>query len=127
MKVLGINWVGVKTDAFGPSCAFFTDVMGLEISYRRADFAVLELPDGDKLEFFGPGGPDPESQFRHNQVVAGFWVADIEGARAELLAGGAELLGELEGTDGGYQWQHFRAPDGKVFELCSDPGRALPD
>jgi hypothetical protein len=32
-----------------------------------------------------------------------------------------ELLGELHVSGGGEAWQHFRAPDGKVFELCSDP------
>lgn len=34
---------------------------------------------------------------------------------------GAEILGDLKKGGDGYAWQHFRAPDGKVFELCCDP------
>jgi predicted enzyme related to lactoylglutathione lyase len=124
MKILGISWVGVKTSEFDRSRDFFSQVMGIPISYQKADFVVLQLPDGDKLEFFGPEGPDHELQFSNNSVVAGFWVEDFESAREELARGGAELVGEPAGEPGGYRWQHFRAPDGKVFEVCSDPQRA---
>jgi predicted enzyme related to lactoylglutathione lyase len=126
VKVLGMSWVGVKTSDFARSRTFFSEVMGLAFSYERADFAMVRLPDGDKFELFGPEGPDPEPQFRNNAVVAGFWVDDFEGAREELRASGAELLGEVKGDPGGYRWQHFRAPDGKVFELISEPARPRP-
>jgi predicted enzyme related to lactoylglutathione lyase len=121
VKVLGINWVGVKTKEFDLTRSFFSGVMGVPVTFDRPDFAVMTLPSGDKVEIFGPAGPDPDSQFATNTVVAGFLVDDIEAARAELAAGGAELLGEIEGRPGGYRWQHFRSPDGKVFEVCSDP------
>ncbi|MGC1185734.1 MAG: VOC family protein [Candidatus Dormiibacterota bacterium] len=120
MKILGINWVGVKTADFDLTRSFFAEVMGLRVTFERPDFAVMRLPNGAKVEIFGPAGPDPDSQFAENAVVAGFLVDDIEAARAELLAGGVELLGEIEGRPGGDRWQHFRSPDGKVFELCSD-------
>jgi predicted enzyme related to lactoylglutathione lyase len=126
VKVLGISWAGVKTTEFDRSRDFFARVMGLTISYQKTDFAVLQLPDGDKLEIFGPHGPDPEQQFSNNSVVAGFWVEDFESAREELARGGAELVDEPGGETGGYRWQHFRAPDGKIFEICSDPLRASP-
>jgi hypothetical protein len=87
---------------------------------------MARLPDGDKFELFGREGPDPEPQFRNNGVVAGFWVEDFEGAREELLARGVELLGDPKGDSAGYRWQHFRATDGKVFELISDPARLSP-
>ena len=32
-----------------------------------------------------------------------------------------ELLGELRVLPDGYAWQHFRAPDGHVYELTADP------
>jgi hypothetical protein len=31
------------------------------------------------------------------------------------------LIGTKQAGGDGYLWQHFRAPDGKVFELVSDP------
>jgi len=123
LKILGINWVGVKTADFSQTRSSFAEVMGLAVSYEKADFAATVLPDGDKLEIFGPEGPDEATQFGDNSVVAGFRVEGIEAARAELQELGVVLLGETAGDPGGYQWQHFRAPDGKVFELCSDPRR----
>jgi catechol 2,3-dioxygenase-like lactoylglutathione lyase family enzyme len=102
--------------------AFFRDVIGLEAVAERDDFLVFRMPDGDQLEIFGPNGPNPVEQFAHDQVVAGLVVDDIDAAIAELRDAGIELIGEANGG-GGYTWQHFRAPDGKVFDLCSDPER----
>ena len=121
MKVLGVNWIGVKTKDFDLTQSFFAGVMGMPVTFERPDFAVLTLPSGDKVEVFGPSGPDLDSQFAANTVVADFLVDDTEAARAELAAAGAELLGEIEGRPGGNRWQHFRTPDGKVFPICSDP------
>ena len=60
--------------------------------------------------------------FERNSVVAGFLVDDMHAARDELApAPGVELLGELNVMPGGYAWQHFRAPDGLVYELTADP------
>lgn len=121
MKISSISWVGVKTSDFSGTRDFFSAVMGMQVVFEHADFAVLKLPSGDLLEVFGPEGPDPEFQFRRNEVVAGFEVDDMGAARDELVAGGAELLGEIQEDPGGHQWQHFRTPDGKVFELNFNP------
>ena len=121
MQVRGVNWTGVKTDRYDEMASFFCTVTGLNAVVEQADFTVFELPDGGKLEVFGPEGPDPAEQFAKNQVVAGFLFDAIEEAIAELRRAGVELLGELHAGGGGDSWQHFRAPDGKVFELCSDP------
>jgi predicted enzyme related to lactoylglutathione lyase len=123
MRVKGVSWVGVKTDQYAAMAAFFRDVVGLEAIAQRDDFLVFRLQDGDQVEIFGPHGPDPVEQFAHDQVVAGLLVDDIDDAIAELRAARVELIGEHDHGGGGYSWQHFRAPDGKVFELCSDPQR----
>ena len=47
-------------------------------------------------------------------VAAGFAVADLPAAVDELRAAGVELLGEPGPT-----WQHFRGPDGNVYELVA--------
>jgi hypothetical protein len=53
---------------------------------------------------------------------AGFLVDDIEAARNERArTPNVELLGELRAPPDGYAWQHFRAPDGYVYELTADP------
>jgi catechol 2,3-dioxygenase-like lactoylglutathione lyase family enzyme len=122
MRVKGVCWVGVKTDQYASMVTFFRDILGLEAIAERDDFLVFRMPDGDQVEIFGPNGPNPVEQFAHEQVVAGLLVDDIEIAIAELRAAGIELIGEANAS-GGYSWQHFRAPDGKVFDICRDPQR----
>jgi predicted enzyme related to lactoylglutathione lyase len=124
MRVKGVSWVGVKTDQYEAMTAFFRDIIGLEAIAERDDFLVFRMPDGDQVEIFGPNGPDPVEQFAHDQVVAGLVVEDLAAAIAELQAAGIELIGERKTGGGGYSWQHFRAPDGKVFDLCNDPRRS---
>jgi hypothetical protein len=84
------------------------------------------MGDGAKLELFGSSEvADGPWLFESNPVVAGFLVDDIEAARAELArTPDVELLGELRVMPDGYAWQHFRAPDGQVYELTADPAAA---
>ena len=123
MRVKGVSWVGVRTEQFSTMAGFFRDVVGLDAILDEPDFIVFRMPNGDQIEIFGPDGPNPAEQFAHNDVVAGLLVDDIDAATAELVQAGTERIGERQTTGGGYSWQHFRAPDGKVFELCYDPER----
>lgn len=125
MVVKAIRWVGVRTNRYEEMRAFALDVLGLEARSESADFLETVAANGDKFEIFGPRGPQPAVQFGTNPVVAGFLVDDIRAASTELAAAaGVELLGELEVMDDGYAWQHFRAPDGHVYELTCDPEAA---
>ncbi len=121
MQVRGVSWVGVKTSSFGPMRHFFTGVAGLPAEFEREDFVVFRFPSGDKLELFGPGAGEPPGQFAVNQVVTSLLVDDMAEAAAALRAADVELVGDLCTGGDGYAWQHFRAPDGKVFELVRDP------
>jgi catechol 2,3-dioxygenase-like lactoylglutathione lyase family enzyme len=103
--------------------AFATDVLGLRVVGRdTADFVELAMADGAKLELFGsPALAAAPWLFASNPVVAGFLVDDIEAAREELArTPGVELLGDLRVLADGYAWQHFRAPDGHVYELTAE-------
>src|SRR3954451_542471 len=124
MQVRGIRWIGVRTDRVAQMRVFATDVLGLRVAGEdREDFVELAMADGSKLELFGSQeAADGPWMFAGNPVVAGFLVDDIEAARAELArTPGVELLGELRVLPDGYAWQHFRAPDGHVYELTADP------
>ena len=116
MKVLSLAWVGTRTDAYAETLAFFEDVLGLGVHSSETDFAVLEVPDGATVEIFGPAT-------RYNQhlthPVAGFVVADLGDAVAELEAAGIEIVLPRQGG-GARSWVHFRAPDGFVYELAED-------
>jgi catechol 2,3-dioxygenase-like lactoylglutathione lyase family enzyme len=122
MVVKGISWLGVRTDRYDQMRAFAIDTLGLQLVSESDDFLVTRASNGDLFEVFGPRGEQPSWQFSRNPVVAGFLVDDIEAARGELAsAPGVELLGDLQVMENGYAWQHFRAPDGHVYELTFDP------
>jgi catechol 2,3-dioxygenase-like lactoylglutathione lyase family enzyme len=122
MVVKGIRWLGVSTDRYDEMRAFAIDTLGLQLVRESVDFLVARASNGDLVEVFGPRGEQPSWQFTMNPVVAGFLVDDIETARSELAsAPGVELLGDLQALEDGYAWQHFRAPDGHVYELTFDP------
>jgi hypothetical protein len=122
MVVKGIRWLGVRTDRYEQMRAFAIDTLGLQLVSESVDFLVTKASNGDLLEVFGPGGPQPSWQFSLNPLVAGFLVDDIETARSELASDpGVELLGDLRVLENGYAWQHFKAPDGYVYELTFDP------
>jgi predicted enzyme related to lactoylglutathione lyase len=121
VRVRGISWVGVKTDSYQQMKDFFVDVATVAVDHEQPDFIVFRFPNGDKLEIFGPDADDPPEQFAVEKVVASLLVDDIDDAIAALREAGVELIGTKQGGGEGYFWQHFRVPDGKVFELVCDP------
>jgi catechol 2,3-dioxygenase-like lactoylglutathione lyase family enzyme len=113
MRVLSLVWVGTRTTEYPATVAFFKDVLGLPVRASEPDFTVLDVPDGATVEVFGPA-----SQYnRHlTHPVAGFRVAHLESAAAELQAAGIEIVLALQRGES-RSWLHFRAPDGFVYEL----------
>ena len=120
MKVRRLAWLGVRTEAFDETTAFFRDVLGLPVGYEESGFALLELPDADHdyIEVFSAAREDLATFYSTGPVV-GLLVDDIVEARAELAAAGIELLDEIHWSDGieGYGWFHFRGPDGNVYAV----------
>ena len=114
MRILRLGWVGTRTEAAAQTVTFFTNVLGLEMEKRDEDFWFCRLPDGGVVEVFGP-------RCEHNRhfttgPVVGFVINDIEAGAAELRRAGAEVFGPYRAEDGG-AWVHFRAPDGRIYEL----------
>ena len=112
VNVTGLGWAGVRSDRAEPLARFLSDVLGLRLIHDQPDFWDFELPDGHRVEVFGPSDTDHE-HFTTGPVI-GFAVEDLASAVDELRSRGIELLG-----DGGPTWQHFRGPDGNVYELVS--------
>jgi hypothetical protein len=124
VKVRRIRWVGVRTDRVSQMRSFAVEVLGLHVVGEDTEnFVELATSDESKFELFGSGADaDSPWLFESNPVVAGFLVDDIEAARDELArTPGVELLGDVQRLPDGYAWQHFRAPDGHVYELTADP------
>ncbi len=119
MKVKGLVWLGTRTAHFEQMSAFCRDLMGMKPLLQEANFAVFDMPNGDRFEIFG--AECPFNTFM-TDPVAGFLVDDIEQARAEMEAQGVEFIGPIEHADNGYAWTDFRAPDGFIYELTQYPG-----
>ena len=114
--IKGLSWLGTRTDAYSELVTFYRDAMGLEVDHEEEDFIVFALPDGSKVEVFGPS--DQDHAHFDTGPVAGFDVDDVGSARERLEAGGAEFIGPIHRWEPtGEAWAHFRAPDGNVYEL----------
>lgn len=124
MKALGLGWLGIPTERFDPTVAFFRDVMGLEVEILEEDFAKLRLPGGDVVEVFGPSRAGQE-QFAAGPVV-GFQVEDAGDARGELEAAGVEFIGPVHAGEGGGAWSHFRGPNDTTYEILQLPHGEIP-
>jgi catechol 2,3-dioxygenase-like lactoylglutathione lyase family enzyme len=121
MKARGISWMGVRTGEFSGMLKLYRDILGLQLDHSEEGFAVLRTQDGDTVEIFGPN-------WRYNKhfssaPVVGFLVEDMDEARDRLREAGLELIGDVRKGERGYAWQHFRAPDGNIYEIVFDPQR----
>jgi catechol 2,3-dioxygenase-like lactoylglutathione lyase family enzyme len=119
MKVLRLCWLGIPTREYDPMVAFLRDVMGLAVEFEEPTTTELSLPSGDRVQVFAPGDRYFELFEREsNGPVALFEVDDVHDARDTLAAAGIEIVGELE-RDVHWEWLHFRAPDGNLYELAA--------
>lgn len=115
MRIEGLIFAGVASADAPALAVFFRDVLGAdcveEDGYDRAVF-----PNGSSLALVPPDWVSPPSD-----TNLGFLVADVVAATAELRSRGVEPDGALT-TNGELRYQHFRAPDGRVFELIDRCG-----
>ena len=110
MKVEGLVFAGVGTDDNGGVARFLGDVLGADVE-TTGDVHRLVFPNGSSLALVPPDYVEPPSD-----TILGFLVEDLDAAADELAAKGIEPDGEIA-SGWGLRYQHFRAPDGRRFEL----------
>ncbi len=113
MEITGLGWCGTRTERAAELAYFYEHTLGQRLVYAEPGFWVFELADGRHVEVFSPEYPG-KKHFGTGPVI-GFAVRDLPVAVEELRSAGVELLGEPGPT-----WQHFRGPDGNVYELVAD-------
>jgi catechol 2,3-dioxygenase-like lactoylglutathione lyase family enzyme len=93
---------------------FVAEVLGLApVAGHGMDAEVFALPDSSSLAVTSPERADDAER------TVGFRVADLDGALAELRAAGVET-DEAVSESLTQRYVHFRAPDGRLYELVED-------
>jgi catechol 2,3-dioxygenase-like lactoylglutathione lyase family enzyme len=116
MQILGITFVGTRTQERDRMGSFLRDVLGLAPQDAAGmDAEVFSLPDGSSFAVTSPDGPADT----HRTV--GFLVTDILSAARELHGAGIEMDAEVSSSDT-QRYLHFRAPDGHLYELVEQMG-----
>ena len=112
--VRSIGFLGVRTEAFDETVALYRDVLGLAPVLERPGAAWFRAADGTPIHVYGPA--DDDHDFFHTGPVVGLVVEDFDATRAAMVAAGIEFIGEPQ-RDGGSAWNHYRGPDGNVYEI----------
>ena len=115
MTVRSLGWLGVRTPAADAMTAFYRDVLRLEVISERPEATWFRLPDGTEVHVYGPD--DEDHRFFGTAPVIGLAVDSFRAAHAALAAARVEFLYAEPQRADGRAWQHFRAPDGNVYEI----------
>lgn len=118
MKVTRLGWMGARTRHFDRMNAFYRDVLGLDVLSIDDSSGRFALQDGTEVHVYGP--LDEHHQFFGQGPVVAFEVDDFAVAQSRLRAAGVEFMYPEPQRAAGRIWQHFRAPDGNVYELIGD-------
>ena len=119
MNVRRLCWLGVRATNYQQMVGLLRDVMGLPVEFEEPTTTELSLPNGDRVQVFAPGDPSYDFLARHaTGPVPLFEVDDVHRARIELEEAGLETIGPTE-SDATWEWVHFRAPDGNLYEVAS--------
>jgi catechol 2,3-dioxygenase-like lactoylglutathione lyase family enzyme len=116
MLVRKIGWLGTRTENARGMVDLFGRVLGIPLDHEDDGLWAFRLPDGSKVEVFGPGSDNPHFI---TGPVPGFLVDDVDAASDELRAHGITIVSGPTNADvdGLIAWVHFRAPDGNIYEL----------
>ena len=122
MRVLGgITWIGVCTENFEESVAFFKNVMGLRVvqegipwvDLQYAKYCVFDAGNNVMFELLQP---TPAITGRYSGPVVSFTVDDLDAAMSEMQ-GRAEFITPVIDDKATWRWIYFRAPDGNIYQL----------
>ena len=116
MKVKGLVWLGLRTTQFEGMSKLFEDVMGMQRIRDEQEIAGFEMTDGTQVELYRKE-EDFHAFFTTGPVVA-LLVDDVAEARTTMEAAGIEFIGPIQ-RSGKTSWNHFKAPDGTIFEVMS--------
>jgi catechol 2,3-dioxygenase-like lactoylglutathione lyase family enzyme len=110
-----VGWLGIRTARANDMSAFYRDVLGLELVAEDSTSTRFRLGDGTEAHVYTAG--DAEHEFFGTAPVVGFQVDSFRAAHDALSRAGTEFMYPRPQRLGGKAWQHFRAPDGNIYEI----------
>jgi catechol 2,3-dioxygenase-like lactoylglutathione lyase family enzyme len=109
-----VRFVGVRTAAFERMATLYRDVLGMAVEREAEGAAWFRSADGTSIHVYG--ADDADHDFFDGGPVVGFLVDDFATCRAAMREAGIAFIGEPQ-RGGGAIWNHYRGPDGNVYEL----------
>jgi catechol 2,3-dioxygenase-like lactoylglutathione lyase family enzyme len=113
VRILGLVFAGTATEHRADMAGFVQDVLGFrhtQVGGVEAD--LYELPDGSHFAIADPHG------MGDTERSIGFRVEHLDDAIDELREAGVAVDDPAENEQ--QRYVHFRAPDGKLYELVED-------
>jgi len=115
MEILGLVFAGTATRERAAMARFLEETLGLpRVDVGGVSADRFALPDGAQLAV-----ADPREGGETSRTI-GFRVADVDAAAAELRATGVDVSDPM--SNDRQRYAHFRAPDGKLYELVEELG-----
>ncbi len=125
--IRSLGFLGVRTDAYDATTALYRDVLGMTPLHEGPAATWFATTDGSQIHVYDTS--DEAHAFFDSGPVVGLVVHDFDASRAAMVAAGIEFIGDPQ-REGGSAWNHFRGPDGNVYEIVGpdqSPGRAPTD
>jgi hypothetical protein len=110
VRIDGLIFAGVGSPDPKEAARSLADALGAEVA-SEGDAHRLLFPNGSSVALVPSEWVEGASD-----TLLGFLVDDVEEATADLAANGVEPDGDLQ-SGYGYRYRHFRASDGRRFEL----------
>jgi catechol 2,3-dioxygenase-like lactoylglutathione lyase family enzyme len=113
MRILGLVFAGTATGERAAMARFVEDTFGLpRVQVGGVEADLFALPDGSAFAVADRRGMGDTDR------SIGFLVEALDEAIRELQAAGCEVDEPAENDR--QRYVHFRAPDGKLYELIED-------
>lgn len=112
--VQSLGFLGVRTEAFDETVALYRDVLRMSPILVEPDAAWFRAANGTQVHVYGPTNDDHD--FFDSGPVVGLVVDDFDATRRAMIDAGIKFIGEPQ-RDGGSAWNHYRGPDGNVYEI----------
>ena len=127
---LKLNWLGIHVSDFAASLRFYTEVLGMNATDTKPDWAYFDTT-GMTFELFGGGtlpASDRASWGQGQTIRPGIQVADLRETIADMRPRGVQCRGEIEQTAFS-EWIEFIAPEAICWtfaQATSYPFRSSP-